>query len=686
MIREMRTKIPTKRDSSRWVPPGQEVTVGPYRIPDGMVYVGERLPAVNRWVGTEPALIRPSLPLRGTVSQALGSLRTTYGLSYGALAPAERAGYLGWLAEGRRAPDAPLTSVVLFLFGLERRILHDPQLGPVPGDETRRLLDEIERLLDLYKGYSTLGFYAIPLLLIGRLLQRELRIEALEAFVEETGHSSPPVLQAALSLLAAAGEPIPPHWGFVSWTNWSQARRPTAVRRCSKEFRELFLIRYREAFPEGGLRVKRGRKSLVVVHHPANPGFALPLSITLSGTPDAYLGPDHLRGLQQVADRVGTELDAYSRWIGRGGDPASLAACALLPRELARTRETPASRRLLQWLSEMLAGHGFALVPWAEVLKRWPSETRGRLTRGAFEAFVSYLGGLGYGVEPDPRFGDPVPREGPFLFLLPKDADPSWRPGPAYTAAAAVLQLAVIVATADGAIDPRREEPLLAHIEKAAHLTPGERERLHLRLLWLLAEPQGLTHLEKRLETLEEPQRRAAVRFLIVLAGADGAVSPAEIRQLKRIYRLLGLDPGSLYADIHAVAAGASLDEMDALRPGLDLRRVEDKLAETVQASALLGEIFGEEEVVAAPEPAPAGGLEEAHLILLRELAEREVWERPDFAQRAAVLGLLPEGALEMLNEAAFHLAGAPLLEGDEVLEVDPGVLRQMLEREGVAP
>lgn len=437
--RTKRTKSPKKLYTSCWVPPGQEVTVGPYRIPDGMVYVGEGSPAVSRWGGTEPALIRPSLPLRGTVSRALlGSplASYSYALSYERLAPAERAEYLRWFVEGRRAPEVPFTCIALFLFGLERRILHDSQLGPVPADETRRLLDEIERLLDLYnKRYPTLGVYAIPLLVIDRLLLGDLRIGALEALVDATGRASRPVLQAALSLLAAAGEPISPQWGFAFWSHWRQSRRPTAVHRCPKEFRELFPIRYGEAFPDGDLRLKRGRKPLVVAYHPANPGFVGMLSITLAGTPDAHLAPAHLRGLQQVADRVASELDAYSRWIGRGGDPASLAALALLPWELARTRETPASRRLLRWLSETLAANGFALVPWAEVLKRWPSETRGRLTRGAFEAFVSYLGGQGYGVEPDPRFGDPVPRDGLILFLLPRGADPSWRPGPAYAAA-----------------------------------------------------------------------------------------------------------------------------------------------------------------------------------------------------------------------------------------------------------
>lgn len=41
-------------------------------------------------------------------------------------------------------------------------------------------------------------------------------------------------------------------------------------------------------------------------------------------------------------------------------------------------------------------------------------------------------------------------------------------------------------------------------------------------------------------------------------------------------------------------------------------------------------------------------------------------------------LGLLPDGALEVINEAAFVLCGVPLLEGDEMIEIDRQVLLEI--------
>jgi hypothetical protein len=242
-----------------------------------------------------------------------------------------------------------------------------------------------------------------------------------------------------------------------------------------------------------------------------------------------------------------------------------------------------------------------------------------------------------------------------------------------------VLQLAVAVGTADGALDKRQEEHLLRHIEEAAHLGRAERERLQIRLLWLLAEPQRLLGLEKRSRILSEAQRHAVIRFLLGVAGADGQVSPGEIQQLKRIYRLLQLDPETLFSDVHALASGAPVVAGRAGETSLELdaRKIEAKLAETEQVASLLEEVFTEDEP-----PAPSrdlAGLDAAHTALLRELATRAAWERADLDRRAAALGLLPDGALEALNEAAFARCGAPLLDGEETIEIDAEVLREML-------
>jgi tellurite resistance protein len=665
-------EIRDKRLASGWVPPGQEVMIGNHRIPDGMFYVGRELRAAQG-ASREPALIDPSLPCAPQPAS-----RTPWMMfgppTYDRLLPAQRTAYLEWLAGGRRAPDAQDFCPLVFFLGIERRMLHDTQTGKVSNAEILTLIAETERLLRLYSQHPTFAHNAGAFLVIARMIAQDYRPESLEAMLDVL--NIPTLAEVGPALFAAAGRPLSPSWAFVLWSRWKDARTRRAQFDCPEMLRDLFALRYQESLPDGRFHLQKSSQPLVVKYLPLNPGLPRMLHMEVRNIHECSISPQGLPHLQSLVDQASAELTPYCRWIAKTRDRTSPAALSLLPPELARRRETEESRRLARWIEETLAGRDAARVRCEDAARHWPVETAGRFTKRALETFATFLERSGYGIVPDPRCGDSLPHEVLVLFRLPGGSEAA---SPAGEAAAVVLQLAVTVAMADGAVDPRQERQLLEHVEEAAHLGPAERARLQAYLLWLLVEPQGLLGSEKRLKSFSEDRCRAVARFLITLAGADGHVSPEEIRQLKRIYRVLRLDADNLYSDIHSVLAGAGPAEAAAAgsRLALDRRKIEDKLAETEQASTLLGQIFADEEP-AAP-TAPTAGLDASHAALLREIAGRGTWERADFEERAAALGLLPDGALEMLNEAAFHLCGAPLLEGGETLEIDPEVLREML-------
>lgn len=666
-----------RRSHPAWVPPGQEVVVGGYRIPDGMVYAGSGLKAV-KGEGREAALLDPFLPC---ASEPAGQMPwMLFGVpTYDRLAPGQRTEYLKWLAGGRSAPEVQDFCLLLFFLGIERRILHDTQTGRVPAAEILALIGETERLLRLYSHKAAFAQRAGSFLPMARMIARDYRPEPLEAVSELLAPST--IWEVGPALFAAAGRPLSPAWAFAVWRHWREARHGRALADCPDLVRELFVLRYPEKLPRGGFPLFGRGRPAQVRYLPLNPGLSRLLQMTLEGIEEHAVLSSHLEWMQELVDQVSAELAPYRRWIARKKDGSSPAALALLPPELAGRQRTEESRRLEQWIEETLAGRAWAPVRCEEVALHWPMETAGAFTKRSLEAFAAFLERSGLGVVPDPRRREPLPKTALVLFRLHRpSADGAEQVSAAGEAAAVVLQLAVEVAAADGAVDPRQERHLLEHVEEAAHLGPAERTRLQAWLGWLLAEPQGLLGAEKKLASFSGDRCRAVARFLLTIAGADGHVSPEEIRQLKRIYRVLRLDPDSLYADIHAVLAGAEPGEAaSGDRLALDVRKIKDKLAETVQVSALLGEIF-EEDDGAASAPAPAvEGLDASHATLLQTLAGRSAWERASFEEHAAALGLLPEGALEMLNEAAFQLCGVPLLEDGETLEIDAEVLREML-------
>jgi hypothetical protein len=112
----------------------------------------------------------------------------------------------------------------------------------------------------------------------------------------------------------------------------------------------------------------------------------------------------------------------------------------------------------------------------------------------------------------------------------------------------------------------------------------------------------------------------------------------------------------------------------------LDLRKIEARLAESERVASLLEEVFREEEPAGAvPAAETCAALDAVHSAFLRELAASTTWNRAEVERLAASFGLLPDGALEVLNEAAFALWGASVIEGDELLAVDTEILENLL-------
>lgn len=687
-----------------WIPAGESVTVSGRNI-GGMVYTGSGLKPMHLYRGdVEPALIDPRQRVSWSQPDHEGRLMS-YWPYYTWIPPASRAAYLHWLSGGRKDPAAYIGYVFLFFYGIERRVLVDAQQSDEARSEVDGLLKEVERLLGVYGGNRSFQGYAGAFLSVSRLLYRGVDPSALQPPRRRESFMIPLSLKIGLGAFVAEDKPIPPEWAFGWVISHPEIRLRTAAQRCPEEFEALFKIRYAEAFPEGGLRIKPGKKLITAEYRPASPSFLGSVSLKVPNLPDVTDRTGPLRKLLEIVEPAQQDLDVYSRWVGRTGDGGSPAAVALLPPELARGRESEEVRRLVAWVEGRLAGEESAVVPASELVERWPGGAAGKLAKRDAEMLAAFLERRGYGIEPDVRFGGPASAGTAVLF---RQESGTAEPGPAYHGAAVLLHLAVAVSAADGAVSPNEERHLAEHLESILHLSPAERTRLNAHLRWLIASPPGLAGLKKRIAPLPEAQRRGIGQFLVTVAGADGHVGSEELKLLSRVYTLLGLDAQAVYSDVHALASSEAppAAEPVTVRPAgpapagrkippprpegvtLDPRKIQQKLTESEDVAGLLEGIFAEEEEAARPEvarkpelagPPPVAGLDAAHSELLRRLAEKPVWERVEVERLAGPLGLLPDGALEVINEAAFERCGAPLLEGDETLEIDGQILEEML-------
>lgn len=669
-------------DDARWYGPGEAAQVAGYPMPGGLFYVGRHLASLAPYRGADPALINPELPVDMQNVDWTGE-RMTYWPSYSEVVPECRGAYLRWLADGRKHPTVGIGYVFLFFYGLERRLLHDGSREALSASEREAILAEVERLLAIYSAQPSFRRYASELLAVSRLQGGAPRLSDAPPPSIGPGPEMPLSVRAGLGEIVRAGRPIPPEWALAWVRSHPETRWRTPAQRCGPELERLFGIRYRERYGEG-MVVKPNRTRLTGAYRPASASFGGTVGVPLGDLPDVAVLGAPVQKVRELAYGCVDDLEPYSRVIGRDPDARDgLAALALLPKELVSAGASPAGDRLLAFVSGQLATSPSALVPARTLLEQ--AGITEAWSRAHALSIAQWLQKAGYGIEPDVRFGSRLPKAADLivLFRLP---DGTCTATPAYNGAVALLNMAVMVAQADGAVDTDEEARLTSRLQETMQLDEAERSRLAAHLQWLLATGANLADVRKRAGQLDAARHDAVAAFLVSVAAADGRLDRKEVDVLGRLYELLGIERDRLYADLHGLGVPEATSKPSrATEPfTLDRARIEAKLAESAAVSALLQDIFTSDEPTAPAPVTPVSaafvnGFDAAHSALLRELAIRKSWSRAELETNAARLGVLPDGALDVINERAYDLCGEPVIEGDDPLILNHQVLKELM-------
>lgn len=697
-----------------WVPRGQLITVQGYSIDGGLLYLGKDLASVHGY-SVEPALIDPDLKVNRERPDHHGA-GMGYWPSYDEIPPRCRAGYLEWLADGRCWPDAYIGYVFLYLYGLERRILHDHMHGAAERAERKAIFDEVKRLLELYGNHGSFGRYAQHFLFAIHLGSGEIDLTDRPPVVMRNANEIPAPLKIGLGQFAEARRPIPPDWALAWVLQDPRIRLRTPARRCRTEFMALFKQLYADRHGDG-LVIKPNKTPVSVIYHPASGGMHGRWAV-YNGPPVAditILKRPHTQ-LAAVVDEATDKLDAYSRLIGRDeAGRESLQGLALLPSELDGKTRHPGLEALRTDVEQHLNGRDTAVLPASVVLAHLPTEQPDRLSKKEAVLLAQLLEKLGLGLEPDVRFTGMKPKPSDQVVVFRQANDAPSAPTQAYEAAALVLRLAAMVSAADGEVSLEEEQHLEQHIETSLSLEPTERRRLRAHLRWLLQQEQGMAGLAAKLGGLTRAQKATMAELLITVAAADGRIDPDEVKLLEKLYKRLDLDAERVVADIHAMTAEPATTGPVTVRPAgeadggyrvpapkpdtplsvsatgraaLDPAALQRRLAETAHVSGILGTIFAEDDEETGSEASGSAsdaeevtlaGLDAVHSRFLRQLATQDDWQRADLEAVADRHALLLDGALETINEAAFDACEAPCIdEDDDGITLDREIYEEM--------
>lgn len=686
-----------------WVPEGQTIEVNGYAISGGLIYFGRRLENVSGW-GTEPALIDPSLSVRKADPDYEGR-NMSYWPSYSEISPASRAAYLEWLSTGRKNPQAYIGYVFLYFYGLERRVLADAKRSPAALAESPAILSEVRRLLAIYGHNGSFNGYASRLIDVLRVFHSKDRLYRLPPSFGARSYELPLGVKVALAQMAADRVPLSADWALAWVESDPFTNLRTPAQRCRKEFAELFHLKYTEKFGEGHI-LRQNKTKLKVDYRPASASFGgRQNQVLFDDLSDVTVLKEPINELRTIAQACTDELDAYSRYLGRNASAkCSVEAIALLPAALLKNNNGNELQAVSEYLNRCFNCSDMVRVGLTELLQQLPMSVS-QATFGKREAtsIGQLLSKLGVGMEPDPRFGSFVPKseQDVVLFKMPTSA-PSF-PSPEYATAAVVLHLASTVAGSDGAISDEEKDRLEAYVNIWTKLSPEEIRRLKAHAEWLVSAFPAMNGIKRRIEMLPAEQKESIGRFLVDLAQSDGYVNPTEVKALTRIYELLGLDAQTLYHEAHRAATEpVTVQAGDGLEPGfavparpvsqpgkgltLDMASIEAKLSETVAVSALLNNIFSEQEAELGQAPLvqePSGatvlaGLDTEASAFLRVLITKSIWTRDELEEVAAGLNLMLDGTLDTINDISFEIFGGPFFEGDDPIEINSDIAKEI--------
>lgn len=690
--------------NARWVRAGEIVEVAGTRIAGGMLYVGTSLPQPGRG-GNENCLVNTKCKVATSGADVAG--RTVdYWPSYGAIRPTARRAYVDWLAGGRSDPSYSIGYVFLFLYGLEYRLFVDGAVADA-GD----VAAELRRLLAIYDNRSFQGY--------GRRLAEFAEAAA------ATECPSPSVdlcgakdlrtsVRFAIGRKVAAGESLSADEALAWVLAHPATRRRAVFERCLPEIGKLWRARFEDDHPHG-LVVEPPERHLRLSYQAASATFSKSVGATWAGKPipDVLEAIEAARSLRERLEDCAEDLDRFSRHLGARPDARGTpAAAALLPRELADLTPGSPLGAMSARIEGMVGGGDVVVVPVGDLLSALgilvaPNErvcaTHGKQAGDLLEK-------IGFGFEPDTRYGDGgvVPDGVAAVFAAAGGApvDSRW---PAYRSARLLIEAAG-VAAAQG--DDRDSfDALVGTVASDGALEATEVLRLRAFAAVALSDRARHRSASGRVARAPATDRRGAARAAVAALLRDGREpTPAEVAFLERLHGALRLVDGP-YGALHRgvtdepivvameepYGGGVRIPQETDPIPlpararvvAIDANRLARIRSETSQVSSMLAGIFVEEADAArgaipprrspddyAPVPQRSlfAGLDEAHGRLLAAVLCAGSMPRTEYESAARGLGLLPDGAVETVNEWAFDRLGEPVLD-DGVAVAVPGHL-----------
>lgn len=678
------------KTQGKWIKSGELITIKGQTFSSGNFYFGGKLSSLDGY-GTEASLVDDSLKIENKPSsfedESLG-----YWPKFISLTPKGRGAFLSWLSSNRSDPETPLGYVFIFFYGLERRIAVDSIHQAVGDAEFKSLFDEILRLKDIYGSSRSFSNYSIRLLEFMCLLRPHV-VSYPE--LEKSPQRDSLLFKHRLATTVSEEKPVPAELALAWIRFYPDYNLKKPARRCSYEFSQMFTRLYSKKYGEG-IVVKPNKTRLRIDYHPASSSLR-GISFPQKDLPD----PSNLKGptnkLIAIADECTAKLDAYSRYLAKPDTcRTDIEAVLLLPDELGYIGNALGLGGFKKWADNAISTkNGLVNVEEFWTYTKLPLPVK--INKKEAELIQNLAQKSGYGLAPDTRYHHTKTSADGKLVLFPEGHGNYFEPSKAFSEMGMVLRLGAMVATIDSHVDQSEKNLLTQFIDHDTNLSPTEKQSLHAYLLWRLNTPSNVTGLKARVGILGKTEKVAVSRILVGVAMADGKIDPDEIKQLEKLYTLLGLDKALVTGDIHGMSSSkaglrpVSTQSEDISPASTSFQFDESILAihesETKDVQSMLGAIFMENEPTGEPDETitdntaveEESGIDKHHYALFESLIRKDKWTREEVEALCRDSGLMVSGALEIINDWSFDKVDTAVLEEDgDAIYVDQEIVEEI--------
>jgi len=678
------------KTQGKWIKSGEFITMKGQTFSSGNFYFGGKLSSLDGY-GTEASLVDDSLKVENKPSsfedESLG-----YWPKFISLTPKGRGAFLSWLSSNRSDPETPLGYVFIYFYGLERRIAVDSIHQAVDDTEFKSLFDEILRLKGIYGSSRSFSNYSTRLLEFMCLLRPHV---VSHPELEKSPQRDSLLFKHRLATIVSEEKPVPAELALAWIRFYPDYNLKKPARRCGYEFSHMFTHLYSKKYGEG-IVVKPNKTRLRIEYHPASSSLR-DISFPQKDLPD----PSNLKGptnkLIAIADECTAELDAYSRYLAKPDTSRTdIEAVLLLPDELDDLGSTLGLGKFKKWVDDAISTKN-GLVNVEELWTYTKSPLPAKINKKEAELIQNLAQKAGYGIAPDTRYHHAKTSADGKLVLFPEGHGKYFEPSKEFNEMGMALRLGAMVATIDSHVDQTEKNLLIQLIDHDTNLSPTEKRSLHAYLLWRLNTSSNVTGLKARVGTLGKTEKVAVSRILVGVAMADGKIEPDEIKQLEKLYTLLGLDKALVTGDIHGMSSSKAglrpiSTQSEDISPASTSFQLDESIlaiheSETKDVQSMLGAIFMENEPTGEPDETitdstaieEESGIDKHHYALFESLIRKDKWTREEVEALCRDSGLMVSGALEIINDWSFDKVDTAVLEEDgDAIYVDQEIVEEI--------